>query len=84
VKGHGACDKEEVQESGDTGEKIEHPWGQVNQLVYSPQNRSLKTLGDLTGLGALRSSAGRKACELQALVQLTGISQVLAAVVALF
>jgi hypothetical protein len=48
VKGHGESDKEEVQESRDTGEKIEHPWGSVNQLVYS----LLRTdLGDFQGLG---------------------------------
>jgi hypothetical protein len=51
LRGHGESDKEEVQESRDTGEKIEHPWDQVNQLVYSPQHRSLQTvLGDFTGL----------------------------------
>lgn len=48
VKGHEESDKEEVQESRDTGEKIEHPWGPVNQLVYS----LLRTnLGDFQGLG---------------------------------
>lgn len=40
-----------MQESRDTGEKIEHPWGRVNQLVYSPQHRSLQTfLGDFVGV----------------------------------
>jgi hypothetical protein len=52
VKGHAESDKEEVQESRDTGEKIEHPWGPVNQLVYSLQHRGLQTdLGDFQGLG---------------------------------
>jgi hypothetical protein len=48
-----------VQESGDTGEKIEHPWGQVNQLVYSAQHRGLQTLGDFAGLGEFISLLGR-------------------------
>jgi len=61
LKGHGESDKEEVQESRDTGEKIEHPWGRVNQLVYSPQHRSLQTfLGDFAGVdGFISCSDGR-------------------------
>jgi hypothetical protein len=63
-----------VQESGDTGEKIEHPWGQVNQLVYSAQHRGLQTLGDFAGLGEFISLLGRNVGKLQTLVYFAGIN----------